>query len=65
MHVIKLFGIPCIGYMCVTQRKDPEEELLRVCLGASWWQYNDHNPLTSCMLLWHGGSFVEGPWGLS
>jgi hypothetical protein len=37
MHVIELFGMPCIGYVCITQRKDLEEELLRALLGASWW----------------------------
>ena len=31
----ELFGMPCIRYVYVTQRKDPEEELLRVLLGAS------------------------------
>jgi len=29
--------MPCIGYVCVTQRKDLEEELLSALLGASWW----------------------------
>ena len=24
----ELFGMLCIGYVCVTQRKDPEEEVL-------------------------------------
>ena len=33
--MIKLSGMPCIGYVYVTQRKDHEEELLRVVLGAS------------------------------
>jgi hypothetical protein len=33
--VIELFGLHCIGYVCVTQRKNPEEELLRALLGAS------------------------------
>ena len=28
VHVIKLFDVPCIGYVRVTQRKDPEEEVL-------------------------------------
>jgi hypothetical protein len=26
--------MPCIEYVCVTQRKDPEEELLRALLGG-------------------------------
>jgi len=38
MHVIKLFDVPCIGYVRVTHRKDPKEELLRALLGPSWWQ---------------------------
>jgi hypothetical protein len=33
MHLTKLFRMPCIGYVCITQRKDSEEELLRVLLG--------------------------------
>jgi hypothetical protein len=35
VHAIELFGMPCIGYVCVTQRKDPKEELLSALLGAS------------------------------
>ena len=30
----ELSGMPCIGYVYVTQCKDPEEELLRALLGA-------------------------------
>ena len=41
VHVIKLFDMLCIGYVRVTQRKDPEEELLRAILGALRWQYSD------------------------
>ena len=37
MHVFELFEMPCIGYVCVTQRKDPKEKLLRAHQGASWW----------------------------
>ena len=44
MYVIELFNMSCIGYVCVTQRKDPEEELLSALLGALWWQVSD-NPL--------------------
>ena len=29
--------MPCIGYVCVTQHKDPKEELLSALLGASLW----------------------------
>ena len=35
MYVTEWSGMHCIGYVCVSQRKDPEEELLRVLLGAS------------------------------
>ena len=35
MYVIELPGMHCIGYVCVTQRKDPEEELLHALLEAS------------------------------
>ena len=31
----ELSGMPSIGYVYVTQRKDPEEELLCALLGAS------------------------------
>ena len=34
MYVIELFGMPCIEYLYITQRKDPEEELLRALLGG-------------------------------
>jgi hypothetical protein len=33
--VTELSGMHCIGYVCVTQRKDPEKELLCALLGAS------------------------------
>jgi hypothetical protein len=26
--IVDLIGMLCIGYVCVTQRKDPEEEVL-------------------------------------
>ena len=47
IHVIELSDKPCIRYVCVTQRKDHEEELLRALLGTSRWQYSGdpHNPL--------------------
>ena len=35
VYVIELPGMHYIVYVCVTQRKDPEEELLRALLGAS------------------------------
>ena len=35
VYVIKLSGMPCIGYVYVTQRNDLEEEFLRVLLGVS------------------------------
>jgi hypothetical protein len=35
VYVIVLSGMHCTGNVCVTQRKDPEEELLRALLGAS------------------------------
>ena len=41
MHVIKLFDVPCIEYVCVTKCKDPKEELLRALQGASRWQCSD------------------------
>jgi hypothetical protein len=41
INVIELFSMPCIRYVCITQSKDPEEELLRALLGASWWQFSD------------------------
>ena len=34
MYVIKLSGLHCTGNVCVTQRKGPEEELLRALLGS-------------------------------
>ena len=34
VYVIELSGMHCIGYVCVTQRKDLEEELLRALLGG-------------------------------
>ena len=34
MYVIKLSGLHCTGNVCVTQRKGPEEELLRALLGV-------------------------------
>jgi hypothetical protein len=37
MHLTKLFRMPCIGYVYITQRKDPKEELLCALLGASRW----------------------------
>jgi hypothetical protein len=40
MHIIELFGMPCIRYVCVTQCKDPKEELLRALQGASRWHYS-------------------------
>ena len=42
MYVIELFVMPCIRYVCVTQCKDPEEELLSALLGASRW--NERQP---------------------
>ena len=35
MYVTEFSSMHCIGYVCVTQRKDPEEELLRALLGPS------------------------------
>ena len=37
---------PCIRYVCVTQRKDSEEELLSALLVASRWQFSDNPPAT-------------------
>jgi len=34
VYVTELSGMQCIGYVCVTQHKDPKEELLRVLLGS-------------------------------
>ena len=45
MYVIELFGMSCIGYVCVTQRKGPEEELLSALLGTLRWKCdNPHRP---------------------
>ena len=55
MYAIELFVMPYIKYVCVTQHKDPKEELLSALLGASWW--NERQPPT---VAWrdrvHGGS---------
>ena len=32
--MIELYDMHCVGYVCVTQRKDPEEELLCAPLGS-------------------------------
>ena len=34
VYVDELSEMHCIGYVCVTQCKDPEEELLRALLGS-------------------------------
>ena len=35
VYVTELSGMYCIRYVCVTQHKDPKEELLRALLEAS------------------------------
>jgi len=35
VYAIELCGMSCIGYVCVTQHKDPKEELLSALVGAS------------------------------
>ena len=47
MYVIELFGMPCVGYVCVNQHKDPQEELLHAFLGASRFQISDEPPMTA------------------
>ena len=41
MYVIELPGMHCIGYVCATRHKDPEDELLCALLGTSRWQCSD------------------------
>ena len=51
MYVIKLSEQHCIGNACVTQHKDPKEELLHVLLGASMLLFDNPHRLRYWFLI--------------
>jgi hypothetical protein len=54
--------MPCIGDECVTQCKDPKEELLGALMGASWWQISDNPyPMQACRMLPMTGKVTHHP----